>query len=38
VAAAYGMKRFERLVALKDRYDPTNMFRFNQNIEPTRAR
>jgi FAD/FMN-containing dehydrogenase len=37
VAAAYGRKRFERLVALKDRYDPTNMFRFNQNIEPTRA-
>jgi FAD/FMN-containing dehydrogenase len=37
VTAAYGRKRFERLVALKDRYDPTNMFRFNQNIGPTRA-
>jgi FAD/FMN-containing dehydrogenase len=37
VASAYGEKRFRRLVALKNRHDPTNMFRFNQNIEPTRA-
>jgi FAD/FMN-containing dehydrogenase len=36
VARAYGEKRYRRLVALKDRYDPTNMFRFNQNIGPTR--
>ena len=35
VAAAYGKTRYERLVALKDAYDPTNMFRFNQNIRPT---
>ena len=35
VAKAFGAKRFERLVALKDRYDPTNMFRFNQNIAPS---
>jgi berberine-like enzyme len=34
VAAAYGRQRFERLVALKTRYDPSNVFRFNQNIAP----
>jgi FAD/FMN-containing dehydrogenase len=37
VAHAYGEKRYRRLVALKDRYDPTNMFRFNQNIKPAGA-
>jgi FAD/FMN-containing dehydrogenase len=36
VASAYGGERFQRLVALKDRYDPTNTFRFNSNITPTR--
>jgi hypothetical protein len=35
VASAYGRQRFERLVALKNRYDPSNMFRFNSNIPPT---
>ncbi|MGE5443835.1 MAG: BBE domain-containing protein [Ignavibacteriales bacterium] len=24
-----------RLVALKNKYDPTNFFRLNQNIKPT---
>ena len=27
--------RYERLVALKNRYDPTNLFRLNVNIQPT---
>jgi hypothetical protein len=26
--------KFERLVTLKNRYDPTNLFRLNQNITP----
>ena len=30
---AFG-RNFDRLVAIKHRYDPGNMFRFNQNIEP----
>ena len=32
VVAAYGAERWERLVAVKRRHDPTNMFRFNHNI------
>ena len=35
VRQAYGGQAYDRLVALKDRYDPTNFFRLNQNIEPS---
>lgn len=34
VPAAYG-ENYERLVALKNKYDPTNLFGVNQNIRPT---
>jgi FAD/FMN-containing dehydrogenase len=34
VRAAYSPEKYERLVALKRQYDPTNLFRFNQNIAP----
>jgi FAD/FMN-containing dehydrogenase len=35
VRASYGAN-YERLVALKTTYDPTNLFRMNQNIAPKR--
>jgi hypothetical protein len=34
VRQAYGAEKFERLKALKRTYDPTNLFRLNQNIKP----
>ena len=38
VRAAYPPEDWERLVALKDRLDPDNVFRFNRNIAPSGAR
>jgi FAD/FMN-containing dehydrogenase len=34
IRAAYS-RSYERLVALKNEYDPANLFRMNQNIKPT---
>jgi FAD/FMN-containing dehydrogenase len=34
VKATYG-DNYERLVAIKNKYDPDNLFRVNQNIKPT---
>jgi FAD/FMN-containing dehydrogenase len=36
-ADLYAPETYERLVALKDEYDPTNVFRLNQNIEPSQV-
>jgi FAD/FMN-containing dehydrogenase len=35
VRASYPPATYDRLVAVKDRYDPTNMFQLNQNIKPS---
>jgi FAD/FMN-containing dehydrogenase len=35
VRATFGPDKYERLVALKDKYDPENLFQLNQNIKPS---
>ncbi len=34
VEAGYGAEKYERLVNVKNRYDPDNFFRMNQNVAP----
>jgi FAD/FMN-containing dehydrogenase len=38
IHAAYPGSTWERLAAIKARYDPTNLFRLNQNIPPMNGR
>jgi FAD/FMN-containing dehydrogenase len=37
VRDGYGFDKYRRLVALKDEYDPDNLFSVNQNVKPSRA-
>jgi len=35
--SSYSEETYARLLALKNEYDPTNVFRLNQNIDPSAA-
>ena len=35
VESFFGPEKYERLVALKNQYDPRNLFRLDQNIKST---
>jgi FAD/FMN-containing dehydrogenase len=35
VKEAYEKEKYQKLVMLKDKYDPANFFRMNQNILPS---
>ena len=37
VRAAFGASTYDRLAAVKDRYDPDNVFHLNQNVRPSGA-
>ena len=37
IAKAYGPEKYTKLVGVKKKYDPTNLFRLNQNIVPEGA-
>jgi len=36
VRSSYGPEKYARLVELKDKYDPENLFQHNQNIKPSK--
>ena len=38
VRQAFGEQKYERMRAIKDRYDPGNLFHLNQNIRPNGSR
>jgi hypothetical protein len=35
VRAGYDAQKYAKVVALKDKWDPGNLFRVNQNIKPS---